>query len=35
MITAVNPAILQWARKRSGLTLDDLAKLMKRDPDEL
>lgn len=35
MITAVNPAMLQWARERSGLTLDDLAKLMKRDPYEL
>jgi Zn-dependent peptidase ImmA (M78 family) len=32
MITAVNPAILQWARERSGLTLNDLAILMKRDP---
>ncbi|MRS02646.1 ImmA/IrrE family metallo-endopeptidase, partial [bacterium] len=35
MITAVNPAIIQWARERSGLSLDDLAFLMKRDPDEL
>jgi Zn-dependent peptidase ImmA (M78 family) len=35
MITAVNPAIIQWARERSGLSLDGLAVLMKRDPDEL
>jgi Zn-dependent peptidase ImmA (M78 family) len=35
MISAVNPAIIQWARERSGLSLDDLAALMKRDPDEL
>ena len=35
MITAVNPAIIQWARERSGLSVDDLAALMKRDPDEL
>jgi Zn-dependent peptidase ImmA (M78 family)/transcriptional regulator with XRE-family HTH domain len=35
MITAVNPAIIQWARERSGLSLDDLAALMKRDPDEI
>lgn len=35
MITAVNPAIIQWARERSGLSLDDLARMMKRDPDEL
>ena len=35
MITAVNPEIIQWARERSGLSLDDLARLMKRDPDEL
>lgn len=35
MITAVNPAIIQWARERSGLSLDDLAKMLKRDPAEL
>jgi Zn-dependent peptidase ImmA (M78 family)/transcriptional regulator with XRE-family HTH domain len=35
MITAVNPTIIQWARERSGLSLDDLARLLKRDPDEL
>lgn len=35
MITAVNPAIIQWARVRSGLSLEDLAIMMKRDPDEL
>lgn len=35
MITAVNPAIIQWARERSGLSLDDLARVMKRDPVEL
>jgi Zn-dependent peptidase ImmA (M78 family) len=35
MITAVNPAILQWARERSGLSLEVLALKMKRDPDEL
>lgn len=35
MITAVNPAIIQWARERSGLSLDDLARSLKRDPDEL
>lgn len=35
MITAVNPAIIQWARERSGLSLDDLARMMKREPDEL
>jgi isocitrate dehydrogenase len=29
MITAVNPAIIKWARERSGLSLDDLARLMK------
>lgn len=35
MITAVNPAIIQWARERSGLSLDDLARVMRRDPVEL
>ena len=35
MISAVNPAIIQWARERSGLSLDDLAVHMKRDPNEL
>ena len=35
MITAVNPAIIQWARERSGLSLDDLAQMMKRDPVKL
>lgn len=35
MITAVNPAILKWARERSGFSLKDLALIMKRDPDEL
>lgn len=35
MITAVNPAVLQWARERSGLSLDNLALRMKRDPNEL
>ena len=35
MITAVNPAIIQWARARSGLSLEDLAIMMKRDPYEL
>jgi Zn-dependent peptidase ImmA (M78 family) len=35
MITAVNPAIIQWARERNGLSLDDLARIMKREPDEL
>lgn len=35
MITAVNPAIIQWARERIGLSLEDLAKMMKRKPDEL
>ena len=35
MITAVNPAIIKWARERSGLSLDDLAKLMRQEPDEL
>jgi Zn-dependent peptidase ImmA (M78 family)/transcriptional regulator with XRE-family HTH domain len=35
MITAVNPAIIQWARERNGLSLDDLARMMKREPDEL
>ena len=35
MITAVNPKIIAWARKRSGLTIEDLAGVMKRDPDEL
>lgn len=35
MITAVNPTIIQWARERSGLSLDDLASLMKRNPEEL
>lgn len=35
MITAVNPAIIKWARERIGLSLDDLAKMMKRDLREL
>lgn len=35
MITAMNPAILQWARERNGLSLEDLAQIMKRDPNEL
>jgi Zn-dependent peptidase ImmA (M78 family)/transcriptional regulator with XRE-family HTH domain len=35
IITAVNPKILKWARERSGLALEDLALIMKRDPDEL
>lgn len=35
MLTGVNPAIIQWARERSGLSLDDLAILMKRDLGEL
>ena len=35
MITAVNPAIIQWARERSGFSLGDLAKMMERDPNEL
>ena len=35
MITSINPAILKWARERAGLSLEDLAIAMKRDPDEL
>ncbi len=35
MISAVNPAIIKWARERSGLSIDDLARLMKRDPEEV
>jgi len=35
MITAVNPLIIQWARERVNLSLEDLALKMKRDPDEL
>lgn len=35
VITAVNPQILQWARERSGLSLNLLAEKMKRDPSEL
>ena len=35
MITALNPAIIQWARERSGLSLDDLARIMRREPEEL
>lgn len=35
MITAVNPAIIQWARERSGFSLDDLARMMGRDYNEL
>lgn len=34
-ITAINPAILQWARQRSGLSLEDLAELMNRDSEEI
>lgn len=32
---AVNPKILTWARERNGLTIEDLAEVMKRNPDEL
>jgi len=35
MINALNPAIIQWARERSGLSLDDLARIMRREPEEL
>jgi len=35
MITAVNPIMLQWAREKSGISLDDLALLMKRDIEDL
>ena len=35
MITALNPAIIQWARERSGLSIDDLARMMRREPEEL
>lgn len=35
MITAANPEMLEWARKRSGFTLEDLASKMDRDVDEL
>ena len=35
MITAINPAIIQWARERSGLSIDDLARMMRREPEEL
>ena len=35
MISAVNPAMLKWARVRSGLSLIDLASKMKRNTDEI
>lgn len=35
MISAINPEIIKWARERSGLSINDLARIMKRDSDEL
>ena len=35
MITATNPAVLKWARERSGFSLDELASKMNRDAGEL
>ena len=31
----MNPAILRWARERNGLSIDELAKKVKREPDEV
>ena len=35
MTTYINPGIITWARDRSGLTIEELATSMKRNPDEL
>ncbi|MGB3092934.1 MAG: helix-turn-helix transcriptional regulator, partial [Candidatus Zixiibacteriota bacterium] len=35
MKSYINPKIITWARKRAGLTIEDLAKKMKRDPGEI
>lgn len=35
MISAINPEMIKWARERSGLSINDLARSMKRDPDVL
>jgi len=35
MTAYVNPGIITWARERNGLTIEELAVSMKRDPDEI
>lgn len=35
MIASVNPRIITWARERSGLSIEDLASKVKRDPSEV
>lgn len=35
MITSVNPEILVWARERSGYSIEDLAKSLRKDPQEV
>ena len=35
MTAYINPEILTWGREHNGLTIEELATSMKRDPDEL
>jgi len=31
----INPKMITWARERNGLTIEDLAKKLKKDPEEV
>ena len=35
MTAYINPEIITWGREHNGLTIEELATSMKRDPDEL
>ena len=35
MTTCANPSIITWARERNGFTVEELAQIMKIDPDEI